>query len=172
MQNFKDFSQNYATVLYPGGFKPPHKGHFAALQYLINQTNASQAVVFIGNKDRDGITAKQSKVIWEIYAKYLDIETLIEISPITPVKSVYDYVDKDPTKPYIVGAGKDDLKRFEYFDKNKEKYPKVQVVSVPDQFGRISGTAVRKGLMQGKRVNFMPKISLKDKEVIYKLLLH
>ena len=28
------FERQGSIVLYPGGFKPPHKGHFEALKYL------------------------------------------------------------------------------------------------------------------------------------------
>ena len=54
---------------YPGGFKPPHKGHFAAAQQLAAKPYITQVNVLIGQGIRDGITAEQSKAIWDIYLK-------------------------------------------------------------------------------------------------------
>ena len=48
---FEDQEQKVETVaLLPGGYKPPTKGHFNALKYLIQ--DADRAVVFIGNKEQ------------------------------------------------------------------------------------------------------------------------
>lgn len=145
--NFTQYvdSQNSNSVaLLPGGFKPPTKGHYNALKYLLN--NASEGIIFIGNKDRDGITAEQSKKIWEVYAKTLGKPVSVEISQISPVKSVYDYADANPDKVIKVGAGAkdEDIKRYAYFEKNKEKYPLVEVKKIPIQSEGISGTLTRK----------------------------
>ena len=152
------------VALLPGGFKPPHKGHFKALSYILQ--DADRGIVYIGNKERDGITAEQSKQIWEVYKKYLTKPIDIEISSITPVKSVYDFVDTNLNKSVVVGAsGDEDLKRYEYFKKHVEKYPLVTVVDIPPQYNRISGTETRKKIT-GKQSDaieyFVPEISDED----------
>ena len=136
--------ENAETVaLYPGGYKPPTKGHYHSFDYILQ--DADKGVIFIGKKERDGITAEQSKQIWEIYAKYLNKPIEVIISDVTPVKSVYDYADNNKGVNIIVGAGDkdDDVKRYEYFEKNIEKYPLVRVVKIPMQAEGISGTMTR-----------------------------
>lgn len=136
--------QAHPTVaLYPGGYKPPTKGHYHSFDYILQ--DADKGVIFIGKKERDGITAEQSKQIWEIYAKYLNKPVEVIISDVTPVKSVYDYADNNKDNNIIVGAGDkdDDVKRYAYFEKNIDTYPLVRVVKIPLQSEGISGTMTR-----------------------------
>ncbi len=130
-------------ALYPGGYKPPTKGHFHSFDYILQ--DADKGVIFIGKKDRDGITAEQSKQIWEIYAKYLNKPVEVVIANVTPVRSVYEYADENKDVNIIVGAGDkdDDVKRYSYFEKNIEKYPLVRVIKIPLQAEGISGTMTR-----------------------------
>lgn len=147
MKTFKEYFENQedtdAVALMPGGYKPPTKGHFGAFKYMLEDAN--RGVVVIGNKDRDGITAEQSKAIWEIYAKYMGKPVEVVLAPISPVKSVYDFADENLDKRVIVGAGAkdEDVKRYDYFTKNPEKYPFVQVIKIPIQEDGISGTKTR-----------------------------
>ena len=85
-------------ALYPGAFKPPHKGHFQVVKSILDGTynggvydkdnykikgaefldnksdkkpDISKVIVFAGGGERNGITKEESKAIWEIYAKYI-----------------------------------------------------------------------------------------------------
>ena len=161
------------VVLLPGGFKPPHKGHFKALEYLINDADAEQAIVYIGKSPRDEITSDQSLAIWNIYKNYITIPVDVIVSPVTPVKSVYEFCDLNPQHEIFVGAGAEDQDRFSYFQKNKEKYSYVNIVSIPPQFGRISGTETRKKIMDKSpdALHFIPdEISEADSDKIKKIL--
>jgi len=149
MKTFKIFyeesnSSSVETVaILPGGFKPPTKGHYNALQYLLR--DADRGIVFIGNKDRDGITAEQSKKIWEVYSNNINKPIEVLISQVTPVKSVYDFADNNKNINIIVGAGDkdEDIKRYSYFEKNSDKYPLVKIGKIPLQSEGISGTKTR-----------------------------
>ena len=74
-------------AILPGGFKPPHKGHLSALQYMLKENGIDHCIVYIGKSLRDEITPDQSYDIWNVYKKYLNISIDISISPVTPVKS-------------------------------------------------------------------------------------
>ena len=147
-------SQGNTVVLWPGGFKPPHKGHFEALKNAIAQNNASHAVVFIGPKMREGvnITPQQSKAIWDVYLKHLSVTCEAIICPVNPVKPVYDYVDAhlNDYTTFIVAAGdkEGDIKRFEGFKKDP-KYSHVIPKPIEIQGGGISGTLTRQKLAEG-----------------------
>ena len=174
---FEDQEQKVETVaLLPGGYKPPTKGHYNALKYLMQ--DADRAVVFVGNKERDGITAEQSKRIWDIYAKYFDKPVDIAVSDVSPVKSVYDFADANTDLNIIVGAGaKDkDVERYNYFEKNIEKYPLVRVVKIPIQSQGISGTKTRDLIQQDIEQGidyFVPEeviTSIQDRQAIEEIL--
>ena len=178
MQTFKEYfedqEQHEAVALMPGGYKPPTKGHFGAFMYMLEE--ADRGVVVIGNKDRDGITAEQSKAIWEIYAKYAGKPVEVVLAPISPVKSVYDYADENLDKKVIVGAGAkdEDVKRYDYFTKNPEKYPLVQVVKIPIQAEGISGTKTRALIAQDldEAIEYFapPELSETDKDAVKAVL--
>lgn len=178
MQTFKEFyedqEQHDAVALMPGGYKPPTKGHFGAFLYLLEDAN--RGVVVIGNKDRDGITAEQSKAIWEIYAKYAGKPVEVVLAPISPVKTVYDYADENKDKRIIVGAGAkdEDVKRYAYFEKNSDKYPFVNVVKIPIQAEGISGTKTRNLIAQNidEAIDYFtpPELSETDKDAVKAIL--
>jgi hypothetical protein len=149
-----------SIAILPGGFKPPHKGHFEALQDLIGKAGATSAIVYIGKSERDGLTPQQSEQIWNIYIKYMDVPVAVEISEVSPVKSVYEYADLNLDKHLFVGAGEEDMKRYAYFEKNKESYPLVKLVPIPPKYGRISGTDTRSKILGGDHdaLQFVPDI--------------
>ncbi len=178
MKTFKEYyedqEQHEAVALMPGGYKPPTKGHFGAFLYMLEE--ADRGVVVIGNKDRDGITAEQSKAIWDIYAKYAGKPVEVVLAPISPVKTVYDFADENLDKRVIVGAGAkdEDVKRYAYFEKNPEKYPLVQVVKIPIQAEGISGTKTRELIAQDldAAIEYFapPELSETDKDAVKAVL--
>jgi hypothetical protein len=192
MINFKLFFEQKqisppgdTTALLPGGFKPPTRGHVGVLENLLS--NASNGVVFIGKSERDGVTQDMAAQIWEIYAPYISKPIQVVKSPVSPVKSVYDYIDERPTTSFIVGAGAPgrgnatpdrklarDIDRYASIVKNKEKYPYVIIREVDIQGDGISGSEARR-----KIINKDPDaldyfvidgLSESDKERIKKIL--
>ena len=175
---FEDQEQKVETVaLLPGGYKPPTKGHFNALKYLMQ--DADRAVVFIGCKERECVTPTQAKGIWDIYSKYFDKPVDVVVSDVSPVKSVYDFADENPELAIIVGAGAkdEDIKRYKYFEDNIEDYPLVSVIKIPIQSQGISGTKTRKLIQQYKDDlevaldYFIPEeLSIEDRQAIEEIL--
>ena len=169
--------QSNIVALYAGGFKPPHKAHFENAKTL--SQNADKLIIFIGNKIREGvkITAEQSKAIWEIYAKYLATPVEIFISPITPIKDTYDWVDQHQSEvdKIITGTMADEKGKFSYFVKNKDKYPKVELKDLPvivaKEDDKFSATEIRKSkdyLLSGKWIPTI--ISKSDKQAIIDII--
>ena len=165
--------QSTIVALYAGGFKPPHKAHFENAKIL--SQNADKLIIFIGSKIREGvkITAEQSKAIWEVYAKYLATPVEIYISPVTPIKDIYDWVDQHQSEvdKIITGTMADEKGKFSYFVKNKDKYPKVELKDLPvivaKEDDKFSATEIRKSkdyLVSGKWIPSV--ISKSDKQDI------
>jgi len=91
-------------ALFPGAFKPPHKGHFAAVKKLLEQ--ADQVVVLISPKTREGVTADESIAIWELYKTLLDGSVEIRVTGESPVKEAYKVAESNPDTNFILAAGK------------------------------------------------------------------
>ena len=54
-------------ALLPGGFKPPHAGHYNVAKWLVDNTDADMVLVRVGAKERDGITREMSLKLWDLY---------------------------------------------------------------------------------------------------------
>lgn len=160
------------VALYAGGFKPPHKAHFNNAEFLAKK--ADKLIIFIGPKIREGIriTAEQSKAIWEIYAKYLTIPTEVRISKVTPVRDIYEFVDENQQNYNLIitGALPEEMNKFSYFVKNKEKYPSVGLVELPrigDEDNKFSATSIRTSVNYLNKGAWIPqKIQGGDKKRI------
>lgn len=176
MKNFKlFFEQNLnkeSVAVFPGGFKPPTKGHFEALQELLK--GVDKGVVFIGKSPRDGIDQETSYLIWSIYAPYLIRPVEIYKSQVTPVNSTYDYASDNPNLNIFVGAGPEDSGRYNSFRKNPDKYPNVKIIDLPLTGEGVRGTETREKIMSKDPSAidfFVPEIIKQtDKERIKKIL--
>lgn len=149
MKSFKQYFLEQAedsVAIFPGGFKPPTKGHFNAFNYILQR--AKRGIVYIGNQTRNNVTPEMSKAIWDIYSKYIPKPIEVIISADTPITSTYKFAEKNPNINIYVGKGIKDLDdtRFNSFEKNKEKYPLVDVITIKEQAGGISGTITRQKL--------------------------
>lgn len=167
------------VALYAGGFKPPHLAHFENAKFL--STKADKIVIFIGPKIREGvkITAEQSKAIWEIYAKYINVPVEIQVSRVTPVLDIYEWIDanQDKVTEIITGAMADEMGKFAGIEKQKQKgnYKNVEVKELPvivdKEDSKFSATDIRKSeefLLSGK---WMPKVvSKEDKQAILDII--
>ena len=113
-------AEQTTIALFPGAFKPPHRGHFEVVKKLLQ--NADQVVVLISPKTREGVTADESVAVWELYKTLLDGSVEIRVALENPVRETYDLVKKNPDTNFIVAFGKDDVSRFKRMD-----YPNAKV---------------------------------------------
>ena len=138
-----------AIAFYPGGFKPAHKGHFAAAKQIAAKPFVNQVKVLIGHGLRDGITAEQSKAIWDLYLQAEPNPKIsVEISPDkSPIKPLFSYFANLDNRGYVAGAKKEI--ESGYFDTLKDKFAdRVMPLVINDEFvdrdgDRVSGTEFR-----------------------------
>jgi len=153
-------------ALLPGGFKPPHLGHYNMAKYLADF--ADNVIVRIGQKEREGIGAPLALEIWSFYkefdsdprAKKLTIS--VAQSP-SPVKDVYDFVEKiAPEKSTVIlGMGEKDAQDGRYNNIPKFAEPrniKAEIELVPPQAGGISGTRMREIIKTNDKTEFFKYI--------------
>jgi len=158
--------------LYAGGFKPPHKAHFNNAKFLAKKVDS--LIIFIGPKVREGvkITAEQSRDIWQIYSKHINTPVKIIISETSPIRDIYTFADEnlENYEKIITGALPEEVKKFAYFEKNKEKYNNVEILELP-RIGSIaskfSATSIRSSIHFLKEGDWIPsELSEKDKETV------
>jgi len=184
-----------ATALYPGGFKPPHRGHFEVVEKLLKGTHngkvyglddykeagpralagekdkvdkIDKVVVFIGAGERNGISAEESKAVWEIYKKYLgNIEIYYKVP--NPMLNASSYAKERPNEKFYAVTGirseEDayDLRRISTF-KNRDNVQGLVVTGSSEQ----RATNFRKAILSGNLdsvLDFFPK-QLKREEIL------
>lgn len=100
------------VCLYPGRFKPPHKGHFNVVKELRSRSYIKKIIIIISPKTVDGITAKQSEDIWNMYfqdEKVQDVEVVISHAD-SPIKTIMSYVGSSQSvEPIYVVGGIDEV---------------------------------------------------------------
>lgn len=122
-----------AVALYPGAFKPPHRGHFEVAKSLAtNQLSGKvydlsnykekanqilqkdfdklesieKVVVFIGSQVRNGITQEDSRKIWNIYGEHIPAGKLEIYSDINdPLKASKAYARENPKTTFYSITG-------------------------------------------------------------------
>ena len=104
--------QDKQTIaLFPGAFKPPHKGHVDVVKKLLDK--ADQVVVLVSPKMRDGVSAEESIAVWNLYKKLFDGPVEVRISSTSsPVGEVYDVVKNNLDTDFIVAFGKGEESRY------------------------------------------------------------
>ena len=118
-------------ALYPGAFKPPHRGHFEVVRRLLNGNHGGKVYdidsyadagvgvlngkgdeldkidkvyVFIGGGTRNGITKEESMAVWNIYAKYLPGVVVMDGEK-NPMFAAKDYAKANPNEKFYAITG-------------------------------------------------------------------
>ena len=118
-------------ALYPGAFKPPHKGHFKVVERLLKGNHGGnvydvdsrddaglkslsgnpgevqkidKVIIFLGGAVRNGITIEESKQIWEIYSKYLGNVEIVAGNR-NPLVEAKEYAKANPEEDFYAITG-------------------------------------------------------------------
>ncbi len=151
-----------AIVLYPGAFKPPHRGHFELVKALLKgnaqariydldtQQNAAddllqgkgekiepinKVVIYIGSSVRNGIDQKDSKAVWDIYKKYLPGNVEVYVADANPMLAARKYAKELPTEKFYAVTG----------FRTSEDYVDLKRVSAFKGLDNVEGLAVSGG---------------------------
>ena len=108
--------QQYTIGVFPGAFKPPHKGHFDVVKRLADMCDEVQ--VLISPKTREGVTADESYKVWELYKTLLPSNVNFLVVDENPVRETYDLITSNPSAKVIAAFGKDEFTRFSAILKN------------------------------------------------------
>ncbi len=164
---------------YGGGFKPPTKGHLEVVKKALDShPEIDEFIIYVGGKERDGISQTESLLIWDIFKKYLPMKVKIEPSKL-PIGDIIRLGKNNPDdKVYFIIGGRevrqDDLDDITNRTKNKEQAysnMEVKVQTTPDK--GMSGTNARKAskISSSKLSPFLPdELNNKEKEEVFNIL--
>jgi len=118
-------------ALYPGAFKPPHRGHFNVVKSLLDgsyngtvytkddyQDKASslfkgeikdkpkidKVIIFVGGGERNGIDKAESEAIWNVYKKHLGNVEIVDGQK-NPMFAAKDYARENPNDEFVAVTG-------------------------------------------------------------------
>ncbi len=159
------------VAVYGGGFKPPTSGHFKVVKQALEENpEIDEFIIFIGGKERNGISPDESILIWDIYKQYLPFKVEVKYTSVPPIKSVYNYAKEHPDEEvlFVIGAREgndDDFKDIASRTTSLDKYPNLNLRTIVTQ-GGVSGTAARNAskISLDKFKPFVPS-ELSDEEV-------
>ena len=103
--------------LFPGGFKPPHKGHLSAVVSALNK-GIEKVIILISSKPREGSgkvwDAENSKQIWNNLLEKKEISSKVEVqisALASPVSAAYKFLEENPNiggkNIYMIKSTKD-----------------------------------------------------------------
>jgi len=166
------------TAVYAGGFKPPTSGHFEVVKQALEENpEIDEFIIFVGKKERNGVSQTESVLIWEIYNNYLPFKVKIEPTSIPPIKAVYDFAKNHPTREvlWVIGAregNEEDFKDITSRTKSISKYPNLELRTIITA-GGVSGTAARNAakVSLDKFDKFMPSVlNPEEKQEVFDLV--
>lgn len=188
----KESAKNRIIALVPGGYKPPHVGHYLQAKYFSDIQTVDEVLVLISPKSRFDatktveITAKQSLEAWGVFAKQ-DPKIKAKVAEAaSPVKAVFDYLENNanPGDKILLGVSDKEAEESSARYKNVEKFVKskgldveVDVVATPIirmSAKDVSATDLREMISQGRKEDFvayMPNhLSQDDREQVWHIM--
>jgi len=118
---------DHVTILYPGGFKPPHAGHFELAKRYVEHPNVEKVIIMLGPKERTSrdkkvvIDKEASLFLWGKYKNALGEKAVIADMPEeakgNPMRAAYKWVEKfaQEGEVFALAASDKDAGRAEAF---------------------------------------------------------
>ena len=167
----------------PGGFKPPHAGHYMGAEYLITNAKADEVHILIGPKTREGfsqdgdnkikVTKRQSLALWELYIEANGmVGKMFPQIPggKTPIDDTFNFVvsNMENGDTVLLGKGEKDAsdRRFDgmksFITKKGLDQVEVEQVNTPMFASGITGTEMRRLIADNEVDKFKKQLPLKS----------
>jgi len=156
-------------ALFPGKFKPPHRGHFDYVNKIAKRSDVDEVIVLISPVDYPEVSNAQSLRIWEEYLENGEPNITAKIADYrSPVQAVYEFVadpvsSRDGDTILLVKSSKDvGDTRFDRAQSYAERHnPGVNVEDIVEdpvqsKDGVVySARDMRKALADGDKETFL-----------------
>ena len=179
----------------PGGYKPPHSGHFLGATWFLDPKGAiepaDQVHVLISPKERYGhskdgrdgrgvkVTKEMAKALWEMYVEESGLQDKIKISITniqSPVQATYEFMSTmQPGQTLIVGMGTKDredhrFNKLQEYSENKGYGVNTEIVTTPMLPGGVDGTTMRRFIADDDYESFAKHVPLKEASAAWELV--
>jgi hypothetical protein len=102
-------------ALFPGDFKPPHKGHFEVVEKLLKA--ADQVVVLVSPRMREGISADEAVAVWDLYKPLFEGSVEVKIASSDKPTEVYSVIEQNPDTNFLVAIGSNEMDRYKLIER-------------------------------------------------------
>lgn len=167
------------TILIPGGFKPPHRGHYDFIKYYLENPEVDKVIVFSGDNEREGITLSMTEDVFREYGLLNHHKFIFRAAKkresnnerfSNPMTDCYEFAEENKEEPIALGVSTKDRKYAKSFEKYFQK-KQGNIVSLPpfQEVRKMSSTLFRKEIRRGVSIiSFLPEHV--EEESIIKIL--
>ena len=165
----ENVEQRQKVGLFPGSFRPPHKGHLDLIKQALNDFGKITIIISQPEKHaRSTMPAEESKRLFDIYTKGMPVETVIG-NESSPYVEAANYINQG-RGDCVLTSNKEQTK-FDYFDFPKKVYEATTPVSAREMRAIIDSPKTREE-KKAELLGYLPQISETDTEEVLSILLH
>ena len=165
----ENVQQKQKIGLFPGSFRPPHKGHLDLIKQALNDFNKITIIISQPEKHmRSSIPAEESKRLFDIYTKGLPVETVIGEES-SPYVEAANYINQG-RGDCVLTSNKEETK-FDYFNFPKKVYEATMPLSAKEMRSIIESPKTREE-KKAELLGYLPEIPKNDTEEVLNILLY
>jgi cytidyltransferase-like protein len=154
--------------LFPGSFRPPHKGHLDLIKQALNDFGKITVIISQPEKHaRSSMSADESKKLFDIYTKGMPVETIIGQES-SPYVEAANYM-KQGRGDCVLTSNKEETK-FDYFDFPKKVYEARMPVSAREMRAIIESPKTREE-KKAELLGYLPQLQQTDLMSVFDILL-
>jgi len=164
----ENIQQTQKVGLFPGSFRPPHKGHLNLIKQALNDFGKITVIVSQQEKHaRSTMSAEESKRLFDIYTKGLPVETVIgeESSPYVEAANYMNQGRGD----CVLTSNKEQTK-FDYFNFPKKVYEATIPISAREMRAIIDSPKTREE-KKAELLGYLPELQEPDLIDVFDILL-
>ena len=165
----ENIQQKQKVGIFPGSFRPPHKGHIDLIKQALNDFGKITIVISQPEKHaRSSMSAEESKRLFDIYTKGLPVETVIGEES-SPYVEAANYINQG-RGDCVLTSNKEETK-FNYFNFPKKIYQATMPLSAREMRAIIDSPKTREE-KKAELLGYLPEIPEGDTEEVLNILLH
>ena len=172
------------TVLIPGGFKPPHVGHYKFFMHYINNPEVSEVRIFCGERQRKvgddfAVSIEQAEAVLKAYGILDNPKVIYQRAMVrkalhghytNPFADVYDWVEENHNKTEnqisLGMSSKDAGYQAGFLGYFKSFANIVEIQHSYEQEEFVSATEFREALSAGKSIDKFIPDHVEEEEIV------